>query len=634
MLRRRRAIRTAYCLAVGLGLTAILLPASAPAKQVPFNPALLTKYIDDLVIPPAMPNDGTPNSYRIGGFWHRQVLTNQPPFNTPDATGVGTWVFSYGAMGQPQTQNWPGFTIEATRHQPVTVQWVNKFGKRAYPLPVDTTIMWANPFNQPMGAPYTGPAPMVTHVHGAEVRSDSDGHPLDWFMPGQSKTDTYPNDQPGTTLWYHDHTMGMTRLNVFMGLAGFYLLRDPANEPAGLPGPAPQIGDPPGTHYYEIPIAIQDREFDTKGQFLFQIFPPNPGVHPNWMPEFFGLAMVVNGKLWPKLNVEPRRYRFRLLNGCNARFLRMRLYDADTGAPGPGIWQIGTDGGYLNAPVLLSRPNGPADSPKLILGPAERADIIVDFTGIPPGKRYILGNDAQTPFPMGIVPEPDMDSQIMRFDVVAPDPTSPPDTSLPPRQLVLRAPGNQIPQLTPTGVHPHDIKTRTLVLYEKLSPSGVLAVYVDGKSFADPVSETPTEGTTEVWEFVNLTMDTHPFHLHLTQFQLLGRQKFRFAPYLRDYDALNPVIPAPVTTAQDVAPYLRAGLIGPDANERGWKDTIRMNPFEVTWIAIRFGQLETGARYTFDPSIGPGYVEHCHILDHEDNEMMRPYQVIAVPGPR
>ena len=326
--------------------------------------------------------------------------------------------------------------------------------------------------------------PIVTHLHGGHSDQQSDGYPEAWYLPkarhiphryakvgskyqefralaqaelGQAWTPgsavfQYDNDQRATTMWYHDHTLGMTRLNVYAGPAGFYLLRGGPDDAVGgtLPGPAPALGDPPGREYFEIPIAIQDRSFTEEGELFYpdnrayfegldpsQLQIPFWGdpacggpsdVAPIWNPEFFGNAIVVNGRTWPKLEVQRRRYRFRLLNGCNSRFLILRL---ENGLP---FWQIGNEGGFLPEPVEL---------PEVLLGPAERADVIVDFTNVPAGTAVHLLNVApDEPFGGGVPgvdfepADPATTGQVMRFDVV---PSTGPDPSTPPPELVLPA---------------------------------------------------------------------------------------------------------------------------------------------------------------------------------------------------
>ncbi|HUV04011.1 MAG TPA: multicopper oxidase domain-containing protein [Armatimonadota bacterium] len=354
-----------------LAAVAVVLACAATssfAQQVPLNSATLTKYLDPLPDPAVLMPDATTypgyDYYEIAMTEFSQKLHTQLP---------PTIVWGYSG-------SYPGPTIESQRGTPTKVKWVNGLVDPIlqFFLPVDQTLHWANPLGLPMDdplrfLPYMGPVPTVTHLHGGEVRSDSDGHPEDWFLPGQWKIYDYPNAQEATTLWYHDHALGATRLNVYGGLAAFYLLRDSSNEPANLPS-----GD------YEREIVIQDRMFDINGQLLFPSAGINPMVHPFWIPEFFGDTIVVNGKIWPYLNVEPRRYRFRLLNGSNARF-----YNLSFGNRMP-FWQIGTDGGLVDKPVMVS---------PLLLALGERADVIVDFGGIPTGTNILLTNDARYALP-------------------------------------------------------------------------------------------------------------------------------------------------------------------------------------------------------------------------------------------
>jgi FtsP/CotA-like multicopper oxidase with cupredoxin domain len=494
----------------------------------------------------------------------------------------------------PPTRLWgyagtyPGPTIEVTRGVPIRVTWRNQLMQASLlaSLPVDRTLHWANPLGQPHSHErYEGPVPLVTHLHGGETEPESDGHPEAWFTPEfarkgpgwKKETYDYHNGHPAATLWYHDHALGITRLTVYAGLAGFYLVRDPDAEGAlNLPA-----GD------YEREILIQDRSFDASGHLLYPQAGQNPSIHPFWVPEFFGNTIVVNGKVWPYMNVEPRKYRLRLLNGSNARFYRLRFSDNRP------FTQIGTDGGFLSVPVRVK---------SLLLAPAERADVIVDFSGLRPGATLQFSNNARAPFPGGDAPDPRTVGQVMQFRVV---PLTAPDTSTIPHKLV------EVPAL------PSPALTRTLSLIEEKGKNGPLAVLLDRKKWSDQVSETPQLGSTEVWEIVNLTEDTHPIHLHLVNFQILNRQTFRAEEFTR----------APASRRQ-LSSYLRGPARAPEPNERGWKDTVRANPKEVTRLLVRFAPIG-GGTFPFDATAAPGYPWHCHILEHEDNEMMRPYVVTA-----
>ena len=499
---------------------------------------------------------------------------------------------------------------------------------------------------------------MVTHVHGAVgVGDESDGYAEAWYLPAANNlpagyasvgtwydtfstkaagkfgtawgpgyaTFQYPNKNRASTIWYHDHALGMTCLNVYAGPAGFFIVRggldgDGAvldtrtNTIAVLPGPAPRETDPfpPAVTYYEIPIAIQDRSFNNDGSLFYpdtrEFFDGatalNPGylpttdLSPIWNPEFFGNMIMVNGNTWPFQNVEQRRYRFRLLNGCDARFLILDF----SNIPGVEVWQIGNEGGFLAAPVNIT-----AARNRLLMSPAERADVIVDFTNVPLGN-YFLGNlGPDEPFgggePGDDFPVADANStgQIMEFRVVpavAPDPTTPP--------VYLRLPA--IASL------PAPDFTRPLALIEEMSmywdgPAAAVLGTVDAMGMAmhqmwmDPITEKPNIGDTEVWEFYNFTADAHPMHVHEVVFDVLDRQPITFTEHMghiMDIQLAGPARP-------------------PEAWESGFKDTVIAYPGEVTRIRAQFAT--------------PGqFVWHCHIVEHEDNEMMRPYFIDPLAG--
>ena len=575
-------------------LWVLLLPfalfAVEQALAAELDPRTLTKYVDPLPIPGAMPMAG-PDYYEIGAWQIQQQLHSQLPPTT---------VYGYGTS--QATASYPGATIVVQKGVPIDVKWTNH-------LPATHILEYAFDPTIPKAFTTTG-VPIATHVHGAEVEPQSDGGPMTWFTAGFAEKGPgwkhevyhYANNQLPTTLWYHDHAFGFTRHNVYAGLAGFYVITDPGHEPAGLP-----------TAPYDIGLAIQDRMFTTDGQLWY----PNVGEtpeHPVWIPEFFGNTMLVNGKIWPYLNVEARKYRFRFLNGCNARFLSMSLADRVTSAPGPAFHQIGSDGGYLAEPVILNQPGDPT-SPRLLMAPAERADVIIDFSSYAPGTEFILRNTAKAPYPMGESPDGQTVGQIMLFRVV---PATGPDPSVIPATLA------SVTRLSDPSVR------RTMTLNEIEGETGPLTAMLNGLPMDAAVTETPTLGTTELWEVVNLTGDAHPIHIHLVQFQLLNRQRFNVRRYEMAYEAANDTSGEHYTPV-DVTPYLRGKPIPADANERGWKDTYRMNPGEVTRILVRFAPQDESPAFAFDATAEPGYVWHCHILEHEENDMMRPYYLVAPP---
>jgi FtsP/CotA-like multicopper oxidase with cupredoxin domain len=583
-------MRRAAWLVTSSMLLLLLAPAGSALGQVPLDPNTLTKFMDPLPIPGAMPMAG-PNHYEVGVWQIQQRLHSQLPPTT---------LYAYGTS--QATASYPGATFVTQRGTPITVRWTNHLeGDHILDYAIDHTI--------PKAHTSTG-VPITTHVHGCEVEPQSDGGPMTWFTAGfaekghdwKKEVLTYPNTQLPATIWYHDHAFGYTRHNVYAGLAGFFVITDPGNEPAGLPsGP------------YDIGLAIQDRMFLTDGQLWY----PNVGVtqeHPVWIPEFFGDVNLVNGKVWPYLNVEPRKYRFRILGGANARFYNLWLANRATGAPGPAFHQIATDGGYLAAPVVLNDPLDPA-APRLLIAPGERAEVVIDFSAYAPGTEFILKNNAKAPFPNGAPADPKTVGQVMLFRVVAPTGA---DDSVIPQTLAT------IPTLGPAT------RTRVMTLNERMGMGGPLAAFLNGMPYHDaPATEFPVLGTTEMWEIVNMTGDAHPIHLHLVQFQMLNRQKLDPKKYAAAFTAANPVLPADHYVEVSPTPYLRGQPVPPDPNERGWKDTFRMNPGEVSRILVRFAPQDGSSAFEFDATADPGYVWHCHILEHEENDMMRPFFVVA-----
>lgn len=697
--------------------------ASATLPQTPLASSTIPQFVEPLTTFVGRRVGSTSFTVSMQEF-QQKVLPDSlystivPPFNQ------GTFVWGYKVDSRPAF--YPGFTVEAQRHTATTIRYVNNLPfpnhtKLEPLLTIDQTIHWADPRNtgssMHMGSfqPYQGTIPTVVHLHGAEVPSASDGEPEAWFTQdglhgkgygtisscgGNAAVFQYPNTQQATALWFHDHALGIVRINIFAGLEAMYLLRDQfdtgqTNNPLRLPA---------GNQ--EIELIIQDRLFDTNGQLLFPDgtpadnpsglngTPPNPGAHPWWIPEFFGDAIVVNGRTWPFLNVEPRRYRFRVLDAANARFFQMALQDSSSGAPGPVIWKIGTDGGLLNTPVKLADGNDPNSLP-LFLAPSERADIIIDFAGMQ-GRSFTLTNTAVFPFPSGGAPDPNVDGRVMQFRVNLPSTTSVDTTYNPASGAPLRGGRNQEPaivqlanQQTGTlgaGVTPQ--RKRQLVLLEVEGPGGPLMVTLNNSRWTGvhdgtntPISgsqpapmgqpffntEVPQVGSTEIWEIANLTQDAHPIHIHLIQFQLINRQNFDVDNYRPLYDSQFPggtfegllpdgseglvnypagvFIPAygppnaylthnadgAIGGIPALTPFLQDNATPPDNNDIGWKDTLKMFPGQVTRIVTRWAPIDTAVGgvkpgqnlYTFDPTSGPGYVWHCHIVDHEDNEMMR-----------
>jgi spore coat protein A len=701
-------------LPLGAALLLILgwsVPGALAQQGTPLPGSAIPQFIDPL---PLLSVAGGPMETIIAGAGEvtltmREFQANVMPSTFVPANGKpygGTWVWGYRAnvtTYQP-AGTYIGPVFVATRGFPTQIRYVNDLTAdhifwREW---TDQTLHWGDPLNgeenncnmdivpgqAPTGectAHYEGPIPAVPHLHGGEIPPVLDGGPDAWFtsadgtyyhghayytrfgVPAAPNEAVYRylNTQEAAPIWFHDHLLGGTRLNVYAGLAGAYALIDPASPlPTGLHPVGLQQGAS-GPVDFLIPLVLQDRMFDTNGQLYF----PNVGInpeHPFWIPEFVGDAIVVNGKTWPFLNVEPRRYRFLLINGSNARTYELFIVNPVTKAMGPPIWQISTDGGYLDAPVKIDPNVKPLD--KLVVMPGERAGFIIDFAGFA-GQTLLLRNTGRTPYPKGPPPMGSTLGQIMLFHV-GPGPVS--DASYDPASgTPLRTP--MVRLVNPaTGTLAAGVtadKTRQLTLNEVIGPGGPLEILVNNTKWSgtdradftavtvggvtEYYSELPNEGDTEVWEIVNLTADAHPIHLHLVQFQLINRQNFNTNKYNGAYAAAFPAgaytpaygPPLDYNTGNtralggnpDITKYLQGPVMPPNANEAGWKDTIQAFPGQVTRIAVRYAPTDTPAgtsgAYPFDPdALGHGYVWHCHIVDHEDNEMMRPYAVTPKPG--
>jgi spore coat protein A len=496
--------------------------------------------------------------------------------------GLRTPVWGYGqragqAGAEELAASYPGPTIVARAGRPVRIDWVNELPS-THLLPVDEQIHWAF-----TGTDYTlekNGMPAVVHLHGAHTAPESDGHPDAWYTASgatgamyRQRRCSYLNDQDTATFWYHDHTQGMSRLNIYAGLAGFYLLRGERELEMMDDGELPE--DP-----YELELVLQDRSFRPDGRLAY------PSVTARWPDRgrmrggFYGPVICVNGVAWPHLEVEPRRYRLRLLNASNSRFFRLSV---------GGRWPfpttlVGTDGGFLDTPVPLERP--------LLLGPAERADVVVDFSDAV-GGIFDLANDAPTPYPAGDPVEPPAD-RVMQFRVIRPYEDRRDEAPLP---LRLRD--------TDFTVAGEPVRTRRLTLLQRPNDHGgfdsVLGTVEDGAlAWHDPVTERPRLGDTEVWEFYNATDETHVVHLHMVQFQVLDE-----APFTASEDASTGALKE--IRVQE--------LLRPDVTEQGPKDTIRVPPREVVRIRVHF-------------DLRGDYVWHCHLLEHEDHGMMRKFQVV------
>jgi len=486
------------------------------------DPDTLAPFVDPLPLPvvalpqgnravPDKPGEKAP-FYRVSmRAITRKLHRDLPPTN----------LWSYG-------DSVPGVMFDTRSDQGLFVEWVNELPPNHF-LPIDYSVHGVE-----RGTPEVR---SVVHLHGGKTPPESDGYPEDWYVPGQSRTFYYPNQQDPALLWYHDHAIGITRLNVYAGLIGLHVIRNEAEQSLHLPNGK-----------YEIPLVLFDRHLHEDGQL---------GYPHSWVPEVLGEVPLVNGRIFPYLEVKPRKYRFRVLNASNGRLYRLSLSE------GVEMYQIGADQGLLQSPVHVTQ---------VLLAPAERADLVIDFAKHR-GTRITLSDDAFT---------------LMQFRVSA-SPVSDP-SQLP---VTLRP--------VPRTAESSAVKTRWLTLDEqKKGVAESKGMLLNKTPWHMPITEKPVLGTTEIWELANLTDDVHPIHLHLVKFQILDRRRF---------DAFQYMTTGTLRYRDPATP--------PDPNEMGWKDTVRVNAQTVTRIIVSFEGY-------------PGrYVWHCHNLEHEDNEMMRPYEVLT-----
>ena len=490
------------------------------------NAMNLAPFVDALPLPERMVSIEMRSDERLGAVRAPYYLVNIREITAKlhrDLPPTRLW--SYGASAAP-------VLFEAKKNEGILIDWFNR-------LPAKHILSQDRPMNEMSDAPETR---TVTHLHGARVPSVSDGYPEDWFGPGSHKLCFYPNDQDASLLWTHDHAMGVSRMNVIVGLMGLYVVRDEEEAALGLPD---------GQH--EVPLLIYDRSFQPNGQLYY----PNPPDEGAWAQEFLGDALLVNGKVQPYLNVEPRRYRFRIVNAANSRFLSLTLSNEQE------FHVIGSDQGLLSRPIAMKR---------AVIGPAERIDIVIDFAGCR-GKSPRLTSDSL---------------DLMQFRVSNArlvDASRLPDTL----RKVERISESQ------------SMRTRFMTLNEYDEDNGdPMVMLLNRKHWSDPITEIARLNTTEIWCFANLTQDTHPIHMHLVRFQILDRQNFSVDDYLSD-ETLRFTAPA----------------ITPEAHEMGWKDVVQCPTGTITRIIV-----------PFSPYAGR-YLWHCHILEHEANDMMRPYEIVT-----
>ncbi len=681
---------TAGALALGSGLGLNLIPSARAFSQS----ENLQKFVQPLRgvggagIPVAAP-DTVPQPWWQPGVTHYTIdigqFEDQLHPNLPNKTRL--WGFGQGGNFKHL-----GGIITVKRGTPVQITFRNNLPSD-HIIPVDNTIMGVsgNQNNR-----------TDIHLHGGLTPWVSDGGPHAWWDPNGHRGPSfvnvlnptlaaneaeyyYPNNQGARLVWYHDHSFGITRINAYAGIASGYVIYDDyetitlGSAPFNLPGPLDSrtvymifqdkvfVSSNIAATDPSWPIIMPNsRAGDLWYAHVYETArwklgpggaPPNPSV----IPEFFGDTILVNGAVYPFLEVEQRQYRFRLLNACNARFLNPRLvYAQGTTFPantepspnvaGPAFIQIGSEGGFLPAPAMV---NGPKQ-PLLLLGPAERADLIVDFSAVPAGSTLILYNDAPAPFPKGdarndYYPQnPKTPTSIPGFGpntrtllqikvkarVGAADPPVTLPTTFTPTDPFLLAQTPGVPNtyiVNPQGFALVTLangttvqaKVRYLTLNETFDPLGRLIQYLGtnvatnlggpgqfGREYMSNPTEVIPAGSYEIWEIANLTGDTHPIHIHLVNGQVLSRQAFSVKQYVGGI------------------PNYQGQVIAPDPNELGWKETIRMNPGEVTRVFFKFDLPVVPFTVPASPRTGGNeYVWHCHILEHEEHDMMRPLVV-------
>ena len=604
---------------------------------------------------------------------HPDFIDSNKPAYIANFAGTKLWGYR-DATQDASAQTHLGGVIVATRDKPVRLRLTNRL-PATHILPVDTTIPGAD-----ASAAQNRTA---VHIHGGLVPWAFDGGPFDWWTPsgasGPSFTNgpggfldkaihgpigptgkmaagqadyVYPNDQSYRLVWYHDHAFGITRLNAYAGVASAYLIRDNVVERLEHNGTIPPLNR-------LIPLVFQDKTFipvdgtPDMGQvggpgdlWYPSIYndPPVPNLAPvpvpSCVPEFFGDTMLVNGVCYPFVEVEQREYRLLMLNACSSRFLALKLVAEDPANPGeplggydtptvgPAMVQIATEGGFLPMPVTFTGKN---PHHTLLLGCAERAEVIVDFSDLPAGTKLLLYSDAPAPFP-STSGDPLTDYYPGNPAFGDAGLTNPSAAGFGPNTRTLMqirvkarvgAPDRQHPLNLPP-IDPHTLLpakkgtfVRDLTLNEGWDDFGRLAQYVGSNNptsdklggFGVPYLESNIQipaGQTEIWRIANLTGDTHPMHFHLVNVQVISRRPFDPTAYPRL------VYTGPAR--------------GPDPNEQGWKETVRMNPGEVIEVIARWDKASMPKGYPAVPDSprvgGQEYVFHCHILEHEEHDMM------------
>nr|WP_245551665.1 multicopper oxidase domain-containing protein [Gordonia hirsuta] len=582
-----------------------LSPGELPIK-VPtiFHSPPMAKYVDDLTVPGVIQSSPTTPIDIVARSTKARFHRDQP--RVP-------------AMAY-NDEDYLGPTIEAHVDEQTTIHYRSALGTHTFAADLDTSLHGVQDS-------YRLRPPTSMHLHGGATPPEYDGHPEKLMLPHQgTQLFKFPNRQEAGHLWYHDHAMAITRANVYAGLAGMYFLRDGFD--TGRPDNP--LGLPAGEH--EVPLILQEKIFAADGRQSLRSTPVVPEGH--WEGGAVGDRGLVNGKVWPKMRVDRGLYRFRVINA--ASFSVWRLFFSNK----MRFWVIGNEGGLLDAPVSTR---------SILVSPAERFDILVDFSSLAPGQTVDLCNDLAPPTQAAILGEVAM-PRFCRFIAGAGKGHR---GGVPSR---LRGGRNQPAALPPVATPQ---RTRTVTLsqpYALRIPPAIMTM--NNLRYADPQIEKPREGTIERWDIVNITPDPHPVHLHLVMFRVLGRRPLRTV----DYQAAHPQPPVGTRWAPDPSGFYAGPMRPPAAWERGWKDTVHAIAGHVTSIIVRWPTadelgFDPDALFSSDPTKNwtkpsggraaarppathghqsahaaerelQGYVWHCHILDHEDHDMMLRYRLL------
>ena len=603
------------CIAVLLGAGIIGMGDVAQAAS-----PTMARWVDPLPVPPVATTTFKPLISFWADYYEIEMRASQHQFHRD--LGPAT-VWTYGQPGKTPVLLGP--TIVAKSGRPVVIKYINNLPTALADFPLQDSIDPTIPGAPGFGLDQVPPGAAIPHLHGGHTAARFDGTPGQWWTKDGTKgpdyvtdTFTYVNDQPASLVWYHDHTMGSTRFKPYLGLAAAYLILDDIDNGTTINVPDKNRKGklikqkvPAGYGKYHLPLVLQDKQFNADGTLFYSTsLDGGSGGHPIWVPEFFGDTPVINGKAYPYLDAQPRRYRLRFVNGSQAAFYNVGFKKSD--GRYLRFHVIGSEGGLL--------PDAPVAKTSQLIAPGERFDVIVDFTGLF-GSTVMMTNDAKAPYPDG---DPTILTELMKININTEVPADDPDTTELPAKLNLPA----IPRLAATpGLPQRDVVAKENFVGD--SPSEML---LNGYHFMDPTTDFLKANTTETWQWINLTEDAHPMHPHLVTFQVVNRQKFDVDQYTLDwavYLASDVGSGRDPFLKPDVAHYLIGPVISPAPEEMGFKDTVKAPPGQVTRTRAKFTLPWTSILdYDWRTKSFGSWVYHCHILEHEENDMMRPFTVV------